>query len=247
MQSWTLVSGDGTIVDALTDPNQRVRPVISPDGSSLTQAGGDGRVAEYPVSSLILKHGGQQKVAELPAAKGVLYVTDQRVVLVFPDIDLGPSAGAGLLDVMTLGAAGTLRELGRSAAGHAGIREKVHLVAQIDYLSLAVVRYYQTKVWGTGSALDLGVVTGEPQPRHMEFFTTRLPRKMDVAAVGNDILGRARAAWNADELAVLDDAGRAAADACRFDAHGAAFMAMMGHPATVDAVYAADRAAAAER
>lgn len=116
------------------------------------------------------------------------------------------------------------------------------LVVQVDYMTMACVRYYQTKIWGTGSALDLVVKAGD-EVKEMEFLTTRLPRKADIAAVAEEILQKARAAWATDDLRLLDDASREAADAVRFVRHGSAFMAVMEPASTLSKLHAKDRSA----
>ena len=195
MQTWTIYADDGEPADPLDDPQQRIRPAMLGGGANIAWLPEDGRVVEYETFGFHVKYtgGGFKTVAKLEA-DARLYVTERRVVLLVRDVDPGLGAVGGVTDLLTLGASGAVRDMGRSVTGRTGLREKFHLVGQIDYLSFILVRYYQTRIWGSRSLLDLGAFTGDPAPRAIEMLATSLPRKADIATLARGVHARARTA-----------------------------------------------------
>jgi len=195
MQTWTIYAEDGQAADPLIDPQQRIRPVLWGADPAIAWLAEDGHIVEHQTFGFDIKYSdvGFKSVCKLDA-NASLYVTDRRIILLVRDVDPGLGIVGELSDLLTVGASTFLRDVGRSATGRAGLRERFHLVGQIDYLSLILVRYYQTRLWGSRSLLDLGAFIGEPRPRAIELLATTLPKKVDIAALARDIHGRARKA-----------------------------------------------------
>lgn len=134
----------------------------------------------------------------------------------------------GLGDMLSLGTSETLRDLFRSASGRAGRREKFHLAAQIDYMSMAFVRYYKTNIWGARSLLDVGALTGEPAPRVLEIINTSFDRKQDIASIARDIFARAKLAQMAEGSRSLTELQRESLAQSNFQKSGDGLMASLG-------------------
>jgi hypothetical protein len=195
LQTWTIFAEDGRAADPLIDPQQRIRPVLSGADPAIGWLVEDGHIVEHQTFGFDIKYsdGGFKSVCKLDADAS-MFVTDRRIILLVRDIDPGLGVVGELSDLLTMGASTFLRDVGRSVTGHAGLRERYHLVGQIDYLSLILVRYYQTRLWGTRSLLDLGAFVGEQRTRAIELLATTLPKKVDIAALARDIHARARRA-----------------------------------------------------
>lgn len=205
METWTLLSESGDLDVPMDDPQQRIRPVLDGRSANIAWLPADGLVKSYPAADFEIKiHGdhGFETTTHVPGQALTIYVTDQRVVLLMPDVDPGSGLLGDFADIFSGGAAGFLREAARSASGNAGLREKYHLVAQIDYLCLGFVRYYQATIWGSRSLIDLGAVTGEPS-RPIEIVATSVPRKSNVEGLARDIFTRVQAAQLREDLRPL--------------------------------------------
>jgi hypothetical protein len=229
MQTWTLLSESGEFYDPADDPQQRVRPILAGKGPTIGWRPDDGRVSCHPAFGIEIKinSNGFKTVANV-AGSASLYVTDRRIVLVISDVDQEPGLARGVGDMLSLGTSETLRDLFRSASGRAGLRDKFHLAAQIDYLSMALVRYYKTSMWGARSLLDVAALTGEPAPRVLEIVNTSFARKQDIAAIAGDIFARTRAAQMLESLRPLTQLQRQRLSETKFEKSGDGFLASFG-------------------
>jgi PDZ domain len=224
MITWTIMDGNGRDTDPVPDTWQRIRPRMF--NGEVDWLPSDGRVERYDVSSLAVKYavdGGFKTSVKVPGVAVQMYVTDMRVVFVVPDVQPETGLGAWVANSLTGGVAGTVRDLGRSIGGGLGLREKFHLVAQIDHASLALVRYYQTGIWGSRSLFNLAADTGDLAPRVLEFLDTSFARKENIAAVASDIVARAARARARNEFQLISEAKLAQLPSLAFKPSGDAF------------------------
>lgn len=229
METWTILSELGEFLDEDEDPEQRTRPRLAGRSCNIQWLPADGHVSSYTTAGLEFKinDDGFKTIVEFPGKESFLHVTDRRVVLVVPDVGPEPGLVRQLGDALSLGTSETFRDLFRSVAGQVGLRDKYHLVAQIDYMCLGLIRFYPTSVWGTRSTLDLGALTGEPAPRVMEIVNTSLARKQDIAAVAESILARAQLAQANEDLRPLEESQRRGLADVRFNPNGDGFIALL--------------------
>src|SRR4051812_44881936 len=228
METWTILSETDTAREV--DPEQRIRPRLTGEGSAIAWLPGDGRVDPLRVAGLAIKitDNGFKTLAEVPGETATLFVTNRRVVLVIADISPEGGVAMAFSDLLTGGVAGTVQDATRWATGRARLRKRYHLAAQIDYLSLALIRYYQTTIWGARSILSIAAHTGEPAPRVLEIVETSLSRKEDIAAIAGDILSRAKLAQEREDLRPLTDVQRRAVAEAAFRPSNDAFIASLG-------------------
>jgi len=227
MECWTILADDGEFDDLIHDPGQTIRPALARNRSSVAWLPTDGRVISYPARGfeIMINDRGHKTIVEVPGQESQLFVTDRRVVLWMSDIDPGAGSATGLADFVSGGVVATLRDFGRWSAGKLGTRAKYHLAAQIDYMSLAFVRYYQATTWPARSLLNLGVLTGESAPRVLEIVGLSVARKDDVGGMAKTILARAKAAQTHEDLRPLTPIQRDGLIKVAFERNGDGFMA----------------------
>lgn len=118
MDAWAIHSHTGESANPLDDPQQRIRPIIA--GPAIAWLAADGQVASYPAADFETKiiDNGFKTLITVPGPGSSHYSPDyRRVVLVMLDVDPETGPAMALSDPLTTGAAGTLGDLARSAAG----------------------------------------------------------------------------------------------------------------------------------
>lgn len=233
MECWTILADDGEFDDLVHDPDQRTRPALASNRRTVNWLPADGRVISHAAAGfeILINDHGHKTVLDVPGQESQILVTDRRVVLWMSDVDPGAGLATGLADFAAGGVVGTLRDFGRWSTGKTGTRAKYHLAAQIDYMSLAFVRYYQATTWPARSLLYLGVLTGEPAPRVLEIVALSISRKDDVGEIARGILTRAKAVQKHEEMRPLTPLQRDGLAKARFERNGDGFMVTLANTA----------------
>lgn len=247
----TLADSDGTYTAGLDDPGQLLYPRLRP-GSHW-----DPRIDWQPADTGIVRHttagltvsiqdNGMKTLLDVPGGEVDMNISDRRVVLVHADVDPGASAltnAAGW--VLGRGVSG-IRDLSRSVAGALDLRPRYHLLAQIDLRTCTVIRFYQTKMFGTRSLLSIWAFTGESKPRTIMGLDTSFSRKVKMRALAEDLVGRAQRAQLAQTVVPLDAEQREQIRAVRLQPSGDGFIAVFPAIVSLKRLSRLDQTAAAE-